>query len=144
MKSQLTKLPAEAFSASSSFENNSAEPIVYTMDNVLEQCYTLDTNSMPAMYRLQRISKIIPDYVSAELKRQEYSRVFWDKVQGKVSGLLRKAADLAFENNLIDELKRERYFISSNVFACEKFFRKPSNSLIHELFKLPRMKFTTV
>jgi hypothetical protein len=115
LKSQLQTLQSNAFSVSCTYEKDSPEPIEYKIENVLDQCYKIDTNSVPAMYRLMRISEIIPDYVSNEMKRQEYSRHFWDLVQSKVSNLLRKAADLAFENNLIDEIKRERYFISSNL-----------------------------
>jgi hypothetical protein len=113
LQNQLKRIPAELFSVTSTFEAEFSEPVVYEIENVVEECYQNDTNSVPSMHRLLPISKIIPDYGSDDLDRQANSRGFWDLVQNRVSSLLREAANLAFQNGLIDEIKRERYFISS-------------------------------
>lgn len=114
LKEQLD--PDEDLSLFYEYENNDKEIIIYKIDNVMEECYKLDTNNVPANYRLLPISKIIPDYVSAEPKRQENSRVFWDQIQAKLSHVLRKAAEKAFKQNLISKVKRDRYYVSSSFF----------------------------
>lgn len=91
--------------------------ITYHLDNLMNECYKLDTNSVPYKYRLLQISKIIPDYLCNEPKRQECARVFWDMVENRLSQLLRLGAQMAFSKNLIDKTKKDRYFVSSiNLF----------------------------
>ena len=59
------------------------------------------------------ISKIVDDFNSDIPKRQENSRLFWDLIERKLSLLIRKAADLALQKNLIEKVSRDKYFVSS-------------------------------
>ena len=114
---QLTDFDPEAFSVSASYDKDLAEPITYQIDHIFNECYKLDTNSTPFKYRLLPISKVLPDYNSSQLNRQDFSRNFWDKISQKLSSLLRQAANRAHLNGFIDEKERKRYFISSNFFS---------------------------
>ena len=44
----------EDLSVSLSTENELGEPVRYHIDNLIEKCYKLDTNSTPNMYCLQK------------------------------------------------------------------------------------------
>jgi hypothetical protein len=111
------KLEGEDLSVAyySSAENDEP-PVSYSLENVLDVCYRLDTNSIPAMYRLVPISKIVPDYRSSSLRHQECAREFWKAIETKLSKMLRKAAHEAYSSGLIEASKRERYFVSSKIF----------------------------
>lgn len=103
------------FKQSDGSNNQSSEEVVYKIDNVMD-CYQLDTNSKPHKYRLLPISRIVSDYGSKHPKRQEYSRMFWDMIDNKLSYCLRRGAEVAFEKGIISSTKKDRYFVSSKLF----------------------------
>ena len=46
-------------------------------------------------------------------KQQENSRIFWEKIEGKLSFFMRTAANLAFQKGFINNFTRNKYFASS-------------------------------
>ena len=92
------------------YENLAKQEIF--IDDLIEKCYKLNTNSNPHRYHIQPISKVVSDYKSAEPGEQDSSRIIWEQMEAKLSNLLRKGARSAFDNNLIDKTKLDRYFVS--------------------------------
>ena len=87
--------------------------VVYRIDNILKECYKLDTNSIPNLYRILPISQIITTFHSDDSKIKKDSRIFWDMTKLKLLQLLRTAAHLAFAKKQINKAIYDRYFVSS-------------------------------
>ena len=116
LKDQIINVLNEDLTISVEFESakDGSVKIYYELQNIIDDCYKLDTNPQPRKYRLLPISKIIPDYVSTDHNKQEAAAKFWDAIHLRLSKLLRLGADSALSNNLINTVKRYRYFVSSN------------------------------
>lgn len=101
------------------YEDLSKQQIL--IDDIIEKCFRLNTNSNPHRYHIQPISKVIPDYKSTEPGAQDSSRIIWEQMEAKLSNLLRKGARSAFDNNRLDKNKLDRYFVSGLMIASLLF-----------------------
>jgi hypothetical protein len=120
LKDQLTNVLNESLSLDYQVETESKGVLDFHIENIIDECYRLDLNSIPPKYRLLQISKIIPSYSSPDPEENKHANRFWNIVEEKLSYLLRISADSALKNNLIDQVKRDRYFVSSELVICEK------------------------
>ena len=97
-----------------SFKDEADKSIYYKLVNIIDECYKLDTNSIPPTYHLLPIPAIIPDFNSKNVKKKENSQLFWQNIDSRLSKLLRDAVNSALKKKRISQTNRDRYFVSSN------------------------------
>ena len=110
-REELNKQPqfdATFFSTMLSRDNDIASPHEFRLNNLLDDCYELDSNERPARYKLKHIVRIVPHYNDKE----EASKKVWTEIEEKLSALMRQLANVCFEKKLIDRTQHERYFVS--------------------------------
>jgi hypothetical protein len=78
------------------------------LKNIMEYCYELDENEKPARYRLKYLNRLFP---TINHKESEFDKL-WNKLEKKLGDVLRKAAQICFDNKLITKTEYERYFVS--------------------------------
>ncbi len=119
LKDQLENVLNEDLSLDYKVETESKRLLHFHIENIIDECYRLDLNSIPNKYRLLQISKIVPSYNSSDPEENNHANRFWNLIEEKLSYLLRISADSAFKSNLIDKVKRDRYFVSSKLFLLK-------------------------
>lgn len=115
LKDQLKNVLNEDLSLDYQVETQSKRMLHFHIENIIDECYRLDLNSIPKKYRLLQISKIVPSYNSPDPEENKHANRFWSLIEEKLSYLLRISADSALKSNLIDKVKRDRYFVSSEL-----------------------------
>jgi hypothetical protein len=78
------------------------------VSNLMEHCYELDENEIPARFKLKHLDKIFQQY---NPKDPIFDKV-WTKIEQKLGNILRKVADVCFQKKLITPVQHERYFVS--------------------------------
>jgi len=115
LKDQLENVLNEDLSLDYKVETQSKRMLHFHIENIIDECYKLDLNSVPNKYRLLQISKIVPSYNSPDPEENKHANRFWNMIEEKLSYLLRVSAESAWNSNLIDKVKRDRYFVSSKL-----------------------------
>ena len=83
--------------------------IMVTFANLMEDCYELDDNEIPARYRLKYLDRLFESGVN---QRDPAFNNMWSAIEHKLGSLLRNAATICFHNEFISKTEYERYFVS--------------------------------
>jgi NACHT domain- and WD repeat-containing protein len=78
------------------------------IDNLLDYCYELDTNEVPARYRLKYLNKIFKFYSESDAKVGKA----WRQMERKLGQAFRFIALKCLEKKLINKTQYDRYFVS--------------------------------
>ena len=77
-------------------------------NNLIEDCYELDDNEIPARFKLKYLDKLFP---GLDQKDPAFGKL-WQNVESKLGHLLKTAAEICFRKELINRTEYERYFVS--------------------------------
>jgi hypothetical protein len=95
-------------SINKTFEFTDDEGKLIKFENILESCYELDYNSVPARYRLKFLDKLFP---TLDQKLKNFGKT-WSSLEEKMGSLLRNLAQICHSKELISESDCERFFVS--------------------------------
>lgn len=98
------------------------------LENILEDCYELDTNEIPPKYRLKNLDRLFPNinikvlilkfilfnFKINFLKENEFKKL-WNSLEKILSNTLKKAAKICYDNEVLTKSEYERYFVSSKL-----------------------------
>ena len=82
---------------------------IVKFENLIEDCYELDDNEIPARYRLKYLDRLFGP--SLNQNDPNFGKL-WGVLEDKLGSLLRKAAKICFDKELITKTEFERYFVS--------------------------------
>lgn len=91
--------------------NTIKDQIITNNHKLMEFCYEMDENLVPARFRLKGLDKIIKDFSDDKDRDLNY------KILDMVGKLMKVCAQICKEKGIFNEEQYERYFVSGNIIT---------------------------